>query len=145
MGCASVNYLYKSSKTENLLLLLIEYGVKHLNEGLVLNAPDYWIDLEIYQSGTLSIRIALCNPEAVIAQFMNLLDYLFAEAGGKLFDLQSRKEYRDYLNENDHTEIIDIYQNKKQEVDKWFSGLTLPVSEPEFFRLWREKNNIQPQ
>ena len=144
MGYASVNYIYKPSNCKDLLSSIQKYGAIEFQQDMVLHDANYWIDLRIQEeeaSTLLFIRIALCNPDAVLERFIHLLEYLFSTLGGGLYDLQTQKRYTNDLTEENIEEIIKAYHRRKAEFVVAYGDWAVAVSEPEFFRLRREQDN----
>src|SRR4051812_7684036 len=99
MGLESINFCFQSEELiEEKLSLNKEIKYYKDNKYVFSKDASYWIDLEILDKKSLSIRITLCNPtEPVLEALFNILTFLLAVKTGlhvcPFFDLCDWKMY----------------------------------------------------
>jgi hypothetical protein len=94
MGIESANYMYSGGprtrvEQDQLLRQLGAEGVLGAPNQAVttyaIRSTDHWIDLRLDTSGRVELRVALCNPTAVLGILHKTLTSLMAD-GGTLLD-----------------------------------------------------------
>ena len=101
MGIESANFVYWPERTPS-----VGWGNVLLQQGAsptagasafsqyILKGDDYWIDFQIIPSEgnipeSVSVRIALCNPDPAFERLLKFLRFLLNEGGGAVVDTHS--------------------------------------------------------
>ncbi len=134
MGLESINYKIIVDKESNDILSNYSNVESFNNKKYVLKENNkYWIDIEI-DNKSLSIRIALCNPEEEILQALHkLFSYLFKISKTQLKDLHSKEIFKKY-DENTKNKIEKSYKKKKESFKKIYGDYTAAISSEEFYK-----------
>ena len=144
MGLESINFFFSSEEK-------IEYKIasnKYItyNEGrkyVYKNNSDFWIDLEFYDSYSLSLRITLCNPQdSVLKALFDLLLFLFSFKEGKLIDMCTKQAYTIY-NEEVKEALKKSYLNKKMIFQEMYGDYTEAISSENFYKKQGEIGSIK--
>lgn len=143
MGLEAINFLFRSEEQlknnleKNSLFVQID-DKKYLYR----NEYHYWIDLELQDVNSMSIRIALCNPlREVLHALDDLLIYLFSLDGAVLMDLTTKGKFENY-NEEVRDLIFDSYARKKKVFVEIYGAYEAAISSEEFYRGIRDKGNF---
>ena len=135
MGLESKNFFFCSEEkieceiTSNKYITYDE-GRKYVYK----NNNDFWIDLEFYDSYSLSLRITLCNPrDSVLKALFDLLLFLFSFKGGKLIDMYTKQVYTIY-NEEVKEALKKSYLNREMIFREMYGDYTEAISSEDFYK-----------
>lgn len=133
MGLEAINYYYRSKEKAGRLLK--DFGAQlHPDESRypVLTGDDYFIEFELYDEHTISIRITLSNPQIpVLNKLKQLLTYLLVENEGVLKDLHTKQSHH-MLNETTWALIERSYHSKKSLFEERYGHIVAAVSSSQF-------------
>ena len=95
---------------------------------------DFWIDLELQDQYSLSIRITLCNPKEIVLKALHdLLSFLFDLRGAVLKDMNTKQTYNLY-DEKVKKELEDSYHTKQKTFTMIYGNDTAAISSKEFYK-----------
>lgn len=139
MGLEAINFVFRSEEPIEYIItsnndIIYNEGKKYIYK----KHNDYWIDMEIQDMYSLSIRIALCNPtESVLIAFSHLLSFLFGFKGGVLIDIIKKQIYKFY-NDEVKNALEESYLNKKMVFESMYGNYTAAIGSEEFYRVQEE-------
>jgi hypothetical protein len=103
----------------------------------------FWIDIELQNEFTLSIRITLCNPvDSVLKSLDRLLLFLFSFEGGVLNNLNTKEVFKSY-DEYAKKRVIESYMKRKRVFESMYGDYTAAISSEEFYRIQRANRGIE--
>lgn len=135
MGLEAINFFFRSEEqledkiTSNKNVTHIEgkqfaYKKDH----------DFWIDLELQDQYSLSIRITLCNPKEIVLKALHdLLSFLFDLRGAVLKDMNTKQTYNLY-DEKVKKELEDSYHTKQKTFTMIYGNDMAAISSKEFYK-----------
>lgn len=144
MGLEAINFFF-SSKEPIKKVVESKTEIKKLDEKRYVFSEEglYWVDLELQNEFTLSIRITLCNPvDSVLSALNSLLLFLFSFKGGVLNNLNTKEVFKSY-DEYAKKQIVESYMNRKKTFESMYGDYTAAVSSEEFYRIQRASRGIE--
>jgi hypothetical protein len=138
MGLEAINFFFHSKdniESEIAILENIEHGggKKYIYK----KSDVFWMDLEFLNSNSLTIRIALCNPEQhAFVALHNLLLFLFSFKGGELKDMWTKEVYTSY-NDEVKKKLICSYKNKRKAFIEIYGDYVAAIGSEEFYKRIR--------
>lgn len=135
MGLEAINFLFRSQEQ---IKSAVESNkdIAH-NEGknyVYKRDNDYWIDIELQDFYSLSLRITLCNPTgSVLRALYHLFSFLFHLKGSVLTDMSTKKKYTVY-NDEMKLAIEESYLNRKKLFQEMYGDYTAAISSEEFYK-----------
>lgn len=138
MGMEAINFLFRSREP---LRKIIEdkSGIIYLkDEKYVFHVVNkFWIDIELQDIFSLSIRMTLSNPkESALSALDELLLYLFSFENGSLINLDSKEVFEKY-NAEVKERIVNSYESRKKVFEQMYGDFTAAVSSEEFYKIRR--------
>lgn len=148
MGLESANYQFvpSSSPSSHVLDVLKSLGAVEATSSarsykdFILSGESHWIDLRIgtfsseKTGDTLSIRVALCNPDSVGPVLLCLFQKLLHECGGHIFDKDARVQYSD-ADDASWQRLWRDYQARRETFRKMFGNIEAVISGDDFFKF----------
>ena len=140
MGLEAINFFFRSDEPIK-GLLLSEFTHADDRKYMYTEDNNYWIDIEIQDAYSVSIRITLCNPlKPVLKALHQLLTYLFRLKNGVLIDLNTKQSYRTY-NDLIRIDIEGSYLNKKKRFENIYGNFVAAIGSEEFYKRLDESND----
>jgi hypothetical protein len=103
----------------------------------------FWIDIEIQNEFTISIRITLCNPiDSILNALDNLLLFLFSFEYPVLHNLNTKEVFRSY-NEYAKKQIVESYMKRKKVFESMYGDYTAAISSEVFYQIQRANRGIE--
>lgn len=149
MGLESANYKFtvRNHNPSDFVPILEELGAvpKAPEDGgflpFELKTDEYFIDFMVYPNEeksfvTLSLRVALCNPDTVVLKVINILSKLAERFQGTIFDQNAKASFLS-IGDKERIQIMDAFVNKKAEFQKWYGNFTAAISGEKVFEYIR--------
>lgn len=142
MGLEAINFFFRSEEQiENTIASNKEITHCEGKKYVYKKDNNYWIDIELQDSYSLSIRITLSNPrEQVLLALHHLLSFLFSIKHPILMDLATKQVYKTYTNEV-REELERSYLNRKKIFENIYGNYTAAISSEEFYKQQNEISN----
>ncbi len=156
MGLESANYSFvpRADAATRVLEVLANIGAcekrpEELSKFryFVLSGSDHWIDFQwnfefTEKLASLSIRVALCNPDKVENRLKEIIQILLVDCGGEILDKDSKKSYHSIESSSDWSQLWNDYVNRRTAFRKWFGDYVAPISGDVVFEFAR---NVKPK
>lgn len=144
MGLEAINFFF-SLKEPIKKIVESNLEIKKIDEKhFVFSEEDlYWIDIELQNEFTISIRITLCNPvNSILKSLDRLLLFLFSFEGGILYNLNTKEVFKSY-DEYAEKQIIESYMKRKKVFESMYGDYMAAVSSEEFYRIQRANSDFE--
>lgn len=135
MGLESINFFFKSEE-QLTKETLQQIGVEHVqdNKYVFKKEQKYWIDIELQDQQTLSIRITLCNPFGNLFGGMDkLLESLFNYEKPILVDMSTKNKYTTYDLQTKEL-LSNSYLKKREPFKAMYGDNTAAIGSEEFYK-----------
>ncbi|MBN8861886.1 MAG: hypothetical protein J0H92_00860 [Sphingobacteriales bacterium] len=135
MGLEAINFFFRSEEQIQHAITLNKDIVNSEGKKYVYKKDnDYWIDIEIQDLYSLSIRVTLCNPmDSVLSALDRLLSFLFSSKGSMLTDISAKKVYNIY-NEDVKEALKESYLKRKKMFEEIYGDYTAAIGSEDFYR-----------
>lgn len=157
MGLESANYKYISKRVNQ--NDLVKFLMDNFGAILIGTSSSGFINLELGSNGwlvefqifpqkldsslELSLRIALCNPNAVVDEIIKILSSVIREFGGLILDENSKRTFS-VIDSNEEFYLRDAFQKKKSSFQNWYGFFTAAIRGDQVFEYARTlKKNKQ--
>lgn len=142
MGLEAINFFFRSNDPiKKILDNNSEISIIDNKRYVYKKEMEFWIDIELQDDFSLSIRIALCNSNRkVLNALYNLLMYLF-KFGGVLYNLNTKEIFKTY-DEKAKDKINSSYEARKKVFEYMYNDFEAAISSEEFYRIQREMRGI---
>jgi hypothetical protein len=139
MGLEAINLLFKSKEPIELFFTSKIEVMHHQGKKYsYVKDDEYWIDLEIQDNNSLSIRIALCNPNrSVLMALFSLLASLFRLKESMLIEMNTKQVFKE-LDDKTKEALEKLYLERKNVFQSMYGSYTAAISSEEFYRRVRE-------
>ncbi len=144
MGLEAINFFF-SSKEPIKKVVESNFKIKKLDDKRYVYSEEglFWIDIELQNEFTLSIRITLCNPvDSVLKSLDRLLLFLFSFEDAVLNNLNTKEVFKSY-DEYVKKQIVESYMERKKVFESMYGDYTAAVSSEEFYRIQRANRGIE--
>lgn len=143
MGLEAINFFFRSEEPiKEGLEKNVDFEHQDDKRYVYKKEDQYWIDLELQDLFSLSLRITLCNPQKeVLLALHKLLIFLFSFKGAILIDLTTKEVYKTY-DEEVRNMLLSSYIQKKKTFVGMYGNYTAAINSEEFYKRIRGKTNL---